>query len=115
MITVLGAVVIGAIAGGGATRNRRPLGLAWDLMCFLPRTRHPLGPPCYAERAVPEIVRRIEWWLDGEEPDGSTERGVPDRQVILSAHSLGAVLAVSAVCAVTAAAAARTPSSGFPC
>jgi hypothetical protein len=46
-------------------------------------------------------VRRIEWWLDGEKPDGSTEPGASDRRVVLSAHSLGAVLAVAAICATT--------------
>jgi hypothetical protein len=99
VITLLGITVIGAMAGGAATRGRRPLGLAWDLMCFLPRTGHPLGPPCYAERAVPEIVRRVEWWLDAERSDGSEPPSAHRRQVVLSAHSLGGVLAVAAVCA----------------
>ncbi len=82
-----GVAVIGSFVGAGMLTNRRPLGLLWDLMCFLPRTAHPFAPPCYAERAVPEIADRTREWLDG----------APDRRVVLSAHSLGAVLAVAAL------------------
>lgn len=84
-----GVAVIGSFVGAGVLANRRPLGLLWDLMCFLPRTAHPFAPPCYAERAVPEIAGRVREWLDGH--PGSEERPV----VVLSAHSLGAVLAVA--------------------
>lgn len=80
-----GIVVIGLAVGGSIMGGARPLGLVWDLICFLPRTGHPLAPPCYAERVVPELAQRCKVWLD--EPDDN-------RTIVLSAHSLGAVLAV---------------------
>ncbi|MCR3751237.1 hypothetical protein [Lentzea californiensis] len=82
-----GVAVVGSFVGAGMLTNRRPLGLLWDLMCFLPRTAHPFAPPCYAERAVPEIADRSREFLDES----------PDHRVVLSAHSLGAVLAVAAL------------------
>ncbi|HUQ61791.1 hypothetical protein [Lentzea sp.] len=87
-----GVAVIGSFVGAGMLTNRRPLGLLWDLMCFLPRTAHPFAPPCYAERAVPEIADRTREFLDES----------PSNRVVLSAHSLGAVLAVAAVYALPA-------------
>jgi hypothetical protein len=92
-ITALGASALGALAAVAAnalTTKERPVGLVWDLICFLPRAGHPFGPPCYAERVVPEVNGRISEWL-GDSPPHSR------RKVILSAHSLGAVLAVSAL------------------
>ncbi|SMD20673.1 hypothetical protein [Lentzea albidocapillata] len=87
-----GVAVVGSFVGAGMLTNRRPLGLLWDLMCFLPRTAHPFAPPCYAERAVPEIADRSREFLDES----------PDHRVVLSAHSLGAVLAVAALYALPA-------------
>ena len=89
----LGALVKGA---GG---SRRPLGLVWDLVSFLPRAAHPFAPPCYAERAVPELTERVAWWLDertSDKPFVGTQRRRGNR-VVLSAHSLGGVLTVAAL------------------
>ncbi len=89
-VTLLGALAKGS--GGG----RRPLGLVWDLVSFLPRSAHPFAPPCYAERAVPELTQRVAWWLeqDGKVLDGQRRGG---NRVVISAHSLGGVLSVAAL------------------
>jgi hypothetical protein len=84
---LVGVALIGAFVGGGMLANSRPLGLLWDLMCFLPRTAHPFAPPCYAERAVPELADYTHEWLAGDD----------ERVVVLSAHSLGGVLAVATI------------------
>lgn len=102
-LALLWTLVLARVVVGGGTQQR-PLGLMWDLMCFLPRSAHPFGPPCYAERAVPEIAARVDAWLRGDdlptparERSRAEQRAVEDRRVVLSAHSLGAVLAVAAL------------------
>ncbi|MFE9690158.1 hypothetical protein [Micromonospora sp. NPDC005806] len=61
------------------------VGVLWDLATFWPRTTHPLAPPCYTERVVPELIRRIRYL---------TRHG---GAVVLSGHSHGALLVASAV------------------
>lgn len=62
---------------------RRQAGILWDLATFWPRVAHPFAPPCYGERVVPEITRRVRAALD--------EHDV----VILSGHSQGSAIAVA--------------------
>jgi hypothetical protein len=67
----------------------------WDLTTFWPRAAHPLAPPCYAERVVPELRTRVDWALHfREDPDGPDLRA--SNEVVLSGHSQGSVI----VCAV---------------
>jgi hypothetical protein len=65
--------------------RRRTVGILWDVGTFWPRSYHPLSPPCYTERAIPELQRRM-WWLHDN-----------DGQVILVTHSQGTVLAAAAL------------------
>lgn len=67
--------------------TRRLVGVFWDIGTFWPRAAHPFAPPCYAERAVPDLCWRISTWLADD----------PDRRLVLSAHSQGTVLAAAAV------------------
>jgi hypothetical protein len=91
----IGLIALAAVAfvvTNAVTSTERPLALVWDIICFFPRAGHPFAPPCYAERAVPEVTKRIKRWM------GSNEAG-PDGKVILSAHSMGATIAVGAILA----------------
>lgn len=63
--------------------TRRAVGILWDLTTFWPRAAHPLSPPCYAERVVPEMTTRIRWGL---------ERG---GIVVVSGHSQGSLIAAA--------------------
>ena len=67
------------------TSRRRTIGVAWDVGTFWPRSYHPLAPPCYTERAIPELQRRM-WWLHDN-----------GGRVMLTSHSQGTVLAAAAL------------------
>ncbi|WP_369276458.1 hypothetical protein AB5J55_41980 [Streptomyces sp. R11] len=58
-----------------------------DMGTFWPRAAHPLAPPCYAERAVPDVAWRITTW-------SQTTGG----RLALSAHGQGSVLVAAAIC-----------------
>lgn len=70
--------------------TRKGVGVLWDLTTFWPRAAHPLAPPCYAERVVPELRTRVDWALHYVQ-DGTDLRA--GNQVVLSGHSQGSVLA----------------------
>jgi hypothetical protein len=65
---------------------RRTIGILWDVGTFWPRAAHPFAPPCYAERAVPDLTWRMATWT-----------GSAGRELVLSGHSQGSVLAAAAV------------------
>jgi hypothetical protein len=83
-LAVLGLVLLGIQTYRNA-RVRRTVGIIWDLATFWPRAASPLGPPCYAERVVPELVHRATWLAN--------EQG----GVVLSGHSQGSVLVAATV------------------
>ncbi len=75
---------------------RRGVGVLWDLTTFWPRAAHPLAPPCYAERVVPELCTRVQWALD--RPDSRAA----DAVVVLSGHSQGSLIVTAVACRLTA-------------
>ncbi|WP_433383244.1 hypothetical protein ACQPZX_20815 [Actinoplanes sp. CA-142083] len=86
-----GFVLALLFVGRQAYRNprfRRTVGVLWDIGTFWPRAAHPLAPPCYTERAVPDLITRIRFL-------GGTGR------VLLSCHSQGAVIGTAVVMQLT--------------
>ena len=65
--------------------TRRGIGVVWDVATFWPRAYHPYAPPCYAERAVPELGRRI------------SHLQANNAKVTVAAHSQGAIVAAAAL------------------
>ncbi len=64
---------------------RRTIGILWDVGTFWPRAAHPFAPPCYAERAVPDLTWRMATWTEAT-----------GGRLVLSGHSQGSVLAAAA-------------------
>ncbi|MGQ5261485.1 hypothetical protein ACTWLT_12070 [Micromonospora sp. ZYX-F-536] len=83
-VIILG-LVIGGIFAYRTAQFRRYVGVLWDLGTFWPRSAHPFAPPCYAERAVPELTRRITYLVEQGE------------SVLLAGHSHGSVLLAATV------------------
>ncbi|MFC4120837.1 hypothetical protein [Nonomuraea zeae] len=84
------AVVVGlALLGRRTYRDpglRRTIGILWDVATFWPRAIHPLAPPCYTERVIPELAARVGR-LAGTDRD----------EVVLSGHSQGSVIVAALV------------------
>ena len=92
-LTKVSVMIIAAAAAGlvavaiWAFRNRqarRMVGVLWDVATFWPRANHPLTPPCYAERSVPELLNRVTTLSIG-----------PTEAVVLAAHSQGSIIAAA--------------------
>lgn len=88
-------VAVGLVLIGSQMRRsesaRKAVGVVWDLTTFWPRAAHPLGPPCYAERVVPELINRTRWALEAPGTD----------RVVLSGHSQGSLIVVAAASRLT--------------
>jgi hypothetical protein len=87
---LVGAGVVALVALGRRAYQdpsaRRTVGILWDVGTFWPRAAHPFAPPCYAERAVPDLSWRMATWT-----------AATGGRIILSGHSQGSVLSAAAV------------------
>jgi hypothetical protein len=93
-LSALGLAALAMLAAGllrevyAAARKpdagRRLGGLA-DIASFWPRESHPVVPPCYALKVVPEIAARAAEYL-----------AEPNTRVVLTGHSQGSAIAVAA-------------------
>ncbi|MGW5918508.1 hypothetical protein ACWFPY_05910 [Nocardia fluminea] len=63
-------------------KTRRTVGIIWDVVTFWPRANHPLTPPCYAERAVPELQRQLCQHMAATD----------EQRVIAATHSQGSII-----------------------
>jgi pimeloyl-ACP methyl ester carboxylesterase len=66
------------------TAIRRIVGVVWDVGTFWPRRFHPLAPPAYAERAIPELVGHVTTLVESQ-----------GKGVVIVGHSQGAVLSLA--------------------
>jgi hypothetical protein len=65
--------------------SARRLGGLSDLACFWPRESHPVVPPCYALKVVPEVAARAAHYLAD-----------PNTRVVLAGTSQGSAITVAA-------------------
>ena len=83
--------------------KRKTIGALWDVATFWPRAVHPFAPPCYGERAIPEVVDRVRL-LMGLDASGQAQPGqgelahqygltVPCGPVLLTGYSQGSIIA----------------------
>ena len=86
VLAALASVTILAVAKTRTDESlRRSVGILWEVTSFFPRRFHPLCPPCYAERSVPELRHRLVHL---------TEKG---RGALLVAHSQGTLICAAAL------------------
>ncbi|GAA3446628.1 hypothetical protein [Planomonospora venezuelensis] len=89
-VAVTGGVAVGLVYVGWRAYEhpalRSTVGVLWDVTTFWPRATHPLAPPCYAERVVPDLLDRVRTLVREE---GHT--------VVVSGHSQGSVIAAALI------------------
>jgi hypothetical protein len=67
---------------------RRVVAVLWDVITFWPRANHPLTPPCYGERVVPELLLHTRSLISD---------GPQQKRVVIAAHSQGTIIAAAAL------------------
>ncbi|GAC1651552.1 MAG: membrane protein [Mycobacterium sp.] len=83
-ISLASGLVLLAVQAFRDRQLRRVVAVLWDVITFWPRANHPLTPPCYAERTVPELLDRLQVLTAAD-----------DSRVVLVSHSQGTVIAAA--------------------
>ena len=83
--------------------ERKTIGALWDVATFWPRAVHPFAPPCYGERAIPEVVDRVRLLMGPNAPGQALpgQRELADQYrltvecgpVLLTGYSQGSIIA----------------------
>ena len=82
-------VVMLARIGLRADTSRRGVNVIWDVVSFWPHAVHPFVPKPYSQHTVTHLHRRITQHLQTRERQG--------RDVVVSAHSQGSLIAFAAL------------------
>jgi hypothetical protein len=89
VVTLVPVVTVIAVrAGLNNPKTRRAISSVFDVVTFFPRRVHPFAPPCYGERAVPQLRWRLGWLAKDKQRD---------LDVLVRSHSQGTVVTAAAV------------------